>query len=106
MEREMTPALAKARIKLGEGQKTEFKQSFGETKEIIQTLVAFAHAQGGLVLVGVKDDGTILGVKDAPEDFANSVKRDTSPPLYPVIELLAMEGKKVAAITIDALDSA
>ena len=39
----------------GEGQHVEFKTGFGEQGEIIDTLVAFANAFGGTVLVGVKD---------------------------------------------------
>ena len=37
----------------GESQTLEFKKSFSEQEEIIDTLVAFANARGGMVLVGI-----------------------------------------------------
>ena len=39
--------------KAGESQTLEFKKSFSEQEEIIDTLVAFANARGGMVLVGI-----------------------------------------------------
>lgn len=44
----------------GESDQLEFKTSFD--RETIETLVAFANAHGGTVLIGVADDGTIRGV--------------------------------------------
>ena len=44
-------------LKSGESQTVEFKTSFG--RETVETLVAFANAQGGTVLVGVADDGSV-----------------------------------------------
>ncbi len=38
-------------IELGESQITEFKASF--QKEVIETVVAFANASGGKILIGV-----------------------------------------------------
>jgi len=47
-------------IRSGESQTLEFKSSFD--KETIESLVAFANAQGGIVFVGVADDGSVKGV--------------------------------------------
>ena len=44
----------------GESQTLAFKASFD--KACIATLVAFANAQGGTVLVGVSDAGVVLGI--------------------------------------------
>ena len=44
----------------GESQTLEFKTSFDKTT--VESLVAFANAQGGIVLVGVSDAGVALGV--------------------------------------------
>ncbi|MDO3377823.1 AlbA family DNA-binding domain-containing protein [Geoalkalibacter halelectricus] len=41
-------------LESGESQTVEFKTSFG--REVIETLVAFANAQGGTVLVGIAGD--------------------------------------------------
>ena len=49
-------------IAAGESQTMEFKSSFD--KACIATLVAFANAQGGTVLVGVSDEGASGGASD------------------------------------------
>ena len=50
----------KAIIKQGESQTVEFKQSFD--REAIETISAFANSSGGVLVVGVKDNGTISGI--------------------------------------------
>lgn len=45
-------------LKLKESHKVEFKTSFG--KEVIISLVAFANAQGGKVIIGMSDDGRVI----------------------------------------------
>lgn len=54
-----------------ESQTLEFKSSFGEWKEIVETLCGFANAQGGKVVVGMGDNGQPTGTI---EDFLNKVK--------------------------------
>jgi ATP-dependent DNA helicase RecG len=50
-------------ISMGEGYQAEFKKSVPSKKrEIAEEVCAFANAAGGLVLIGVDDDNTILGV--------------------------------------------
>ena len=45
-----------------EGMTTEFKREY--TDDIKKTIIAFANTRGGEVLIGVEDDGTIIGVLD------------------------------------------
>lgn len=47
--------------KEGEGPAVEFKRSTGELKEGLQTICAFLNGSGGVVLFGVRSDGTIEG---------------------------------------------
>ncbi len=46
-----------------ESQNLEFKREFTDT--IRKTIVAFANTDGGEILVGVDDDGTVCGLADA-----------------------------------------
>ena len=58
------PANAKqlaALVEEGEGPALEFKRSTGELKEGMQTLCAFLNGSGGMVLFGVRPEGTIEG---------------------------------------------
>lgn len=45
-----------------EGMTTEFKREY--TDDIKKTIIAFANTRGGEVLIGVEDDGTVIGVLD------------------------------------------
>ena len=44
---------------------TEYKREY--TDDIRLTVVAFANTNGGVVYVGVEDDGTIRGVENPDE---------------------------------------
>ena len=50
------------RIGAGENARTEFKRGVGDLRGIARTLCAFANGDGGLLVIGVDDAGTIVGV--------------------------------------------
>ncbi len=52
----------------GEGSQLDFKTKITHLNKIAKTMVAFANHQGGRILVGVLDDGTIKGVKSEEEE--------------------------------------
>jgi predicted HTH transcriptional regulator len=54
---------------MGEGKYLEFKNRVPKAERIAREVIALANTDGGKVLVGVDDDGTVLGVKDAQEEF-------------------------------------
>ena len=88
-------------LKNGESQTVEFKTSFG--REAIETLVAFANAQGGTVLIGVVDDGSIRGItigKETLNDWLGQVKSATSPAIIPDIDAVEIERKWIVRIHI------
>lgn len=83
-------------LESGESQTVEFKTSFG--RETIETLVAFANAQGGSVLVGVAYDALVKGVtlgKETLNDWLGQIKSATSPSIIPDIDAVMMGGKNV-----------
>ena len=47
----------------GEGEKLEFKRKASFPEKIIREMIAFANTAGGIVLVGIGDDGSIPGLK-------------------------------------------
>ena len=61
-----------AKIPKAESKTVEFKKSFNQ--DTIESLVAFANADGGSVYVGVRDDGKVLGVQLANESETAWVK--------------------------------
>ncbi|MGG7662116.1 AlbA family DNA-binding domain-containing protein [Dyadobacter sp. BHUBP1] len=60
--------LLKELVKKGEGEHLEFKLKSNHPEKIVREVVAFANSGGGKLLVGVGDDRTIKGLKDADED--------------------------------------
>lgn len=56
-------------LKQGESQTVEFKTSF--QREVIETVVAFANAQGGQIFIGVADSGEIIGYSANQESMQN-----------------------------------
>lgn len=86
----------------GENATTEFKSSFNAP--VIETLVAFANAKGGRVLVGVDDTGVPVrgfGVgKETVANWVNEIKTKTQPALIPDVEVLEVGDSAVVQLTI------
>lgn len=56
-------------IKQGEHQKLDFKHSITDSKKIARSLAAFSNSDGGKLLVGVRDNGSIAGVQSDEEFY-------------------------------------
>lgn len=52
----------------GEGLHLEFKRKAAYPEKIVRELIAFANTEGGTLLIGVDDDGSIPGVKYPEEE--------------------------------------
>jgi len=53
----------------GEHQQLDFKFEISDSRKIAKTLVAFSNTDGGTLLIGVKDNGNIAGVRTDEEFF-------------------------------------
>ncbi len=51
----------------GEHQRQDFKFQVNDSRKIARTLVAFANTDGGKLLIGVKDNGVIAGIRTDEE---------------------------------------
>ena len=51
----------------GEHQQQDFKFQVNDSRKIARTLVAFANTDGGKLLIGVKDNGVIAGIRTEEE---------------------------------------
>jgi predicted HTH transcriptional regulator len=52
----------------GEGLQLEFKRKAAYPEKIVRELIAFANTEGGTLLIGVDDDGSLPGVKYPDEE--------------------------------------
>lgn len=71
-------------VSLGEGANLEFKRKVPRPERITKEMIAFANTKGGRLLLGVDDDGTVVGLRDAEEEeFAlrRAMKTHASPPV-------------------------
>lgn len=56
-------------IEQGEHQRQDFKFEVSDSRKIARTLSAFANTDGGRLLIGVKDNGAIAGVRSEEEYY-------------------------------------
>lgn len=88
---------------LGEGESTftEYKRNFSPSA--LKTVSAFANFHDGRILVGVADDGSIVGladIKNARLDIEHSVNDAISPrPLYE-IDTIEIDGKPILVLQV------
>ena len=77
-------------IASGENSGVEFKRDDLRTQDLAKELVAFSNLQGGMVLLGVEDDGTITGLmRDDIEEWVMNVCRDKiRPEIVPFFEVV------------------
>jgi predicted HTH transcriptional regulator len=53
----------------GESETLDFKQTISDASKIAKTLVAFANNKGGTLLIGVRDNGSICGIRSEDEKY-------------------------------------
>ena len=85
----------------GESQQTEFKSSFNV--EAMESITAFANAEGGCVLVGVSNKGKIVGVdtnEESVQQWVNEIKSKTEPAILVDAERYEIEGKAAVMLSV------
>lgn len=89
-------------IAQGEHQQQDFKYCINDSRKIARTLVSFANTDGGRLLVGVKDNGKIIGVKSEEEYYMIEAAANIySKPKIPFeVQQWDADGKKVLEIII------
>jgi predicted HTH transcriptional regulator len=81
----------------GEGLQLEFKRKATYPEKIVRELIAFANTEGGTLLVGVDDDGTIPGVKYPDEEghvIGEALKKYCKPQLLYKESFIAISENK------------
>ena len=86
-----------------ENQNIEFKQEY--VSDIRKEVIGFANADGGVVYVGIRKDGVIMGVEDPDSvmlQIVNSLKDSIAPDVMPFVKVQTeqLEGKQVVEIYV------
>ena len=86
-----------------EGKTLELKRDLSSPTGPLRTITAFANSAGGRLVIGIADDGTVVGVEDplAEEERVASLIDDwISPQLVPAIDLVPLADKTVLVVDV------
>jgi predicted HTH transcriptional regulator len=93
------------RIENGEDSYTQFKEQAIKAKDLAKEFVAFANAEGGIVIFGVADDGEIKGlgtdkIEEVGQLVGNTANENVKPPIHPLVQNMTISDKKVIVVFI------
>lgn len=88
----------------GENSGVEFKRDDLRPEQLAKEIVALANLKGGMVLLGIEDDGSISGIQRADLErwvMDTVFGRYVHPMILPYFEVVALnDGKRVAVVTL------
>jgi predicted HTH transcriptional regulator len=81
----------------GEHQRQDFKMRIDDARKIARTVSAFANTDGGRLLIGVKDNGSISGVRAEEElhMMEAAAKMYVNPPVDFSVQAWKVDGRTV-----------
>lgn len=84
-------------IQKGENETLDFKQEISSASKIAKTIVSFANRKGGRLLIGIRDNKSIAGVRTEDEKYMLTLASDfyCKPPVELVINEWELDGKVV-----------
>ena len=93
-------------IATGEDSKRQFKSDVANADSLGAEMVAFSNAGGGMILIGVDDDGGISGldarkVAKINQLVSNAATHKVRPPIAPATENIALPEGLVMAVTVE-----
>ena len=94
-------------IKLGEDSTRQFKKNVTNADSLAADMAAFSNGSGGIILIGVNDDGSIAGLSD--EDvrrlnqlISNTASQNVQPAINPVTENIMTDYGIVMVVNISS----
>ncbi len=92
-------------ISEGENSQLELKSEAVSNEDLAITMTAFLNGQGGIILLGVEDDGTVTGINDSLDKKMNAINQiaqnRVKPPIIPILDTFLIEKKPIISITIE-----
>lgn len=91
-------------VQLPESKTLEFKRDTSSLDSILKAVVAFTNTAGGIVLVGVDDNGIIVGLNNPgkeQEKIVNSIANRIKPLLLPDFSIINVHDRQVLVIQVD-----
>ena len=93
-------------IEEGENQYLDFKYCVSDSRKIARTLSAFANSDGGRILIGVRDNGSIAGIKSDEEIYMvdTAAQIFCRPDITYTIKQHVTEGKTIVEVLVSKGD--
>ena len=90
-------------IKTGEGLYVEFKRTIPSPEKIARELCALANTKGGSLIIGVDDDGTLVGMESFFEEqflLSEAVYYLLTPTPQISVEVIPFKNREIALVRI------
>lgn len=89
-------------IEKGENQHLDFKFCVTDSRKIARTLTAFSNSDGGKILIGVRDNGSIAGIRSDEEIYMvdTAAQLFCKPEISYSIKQHVTEGKTVLEVDV------
>ncbi len=88
-------------IQRGENEELDFKQEISSVAKIAKTIVSFANRKGGRLLVGVRDNKSIAGIRTEDEKYMLGLAADFY--CKPTLELEIIEHELEGKVILEAI---
>ena len=90
----------------GEDSRHQFKADVTNLNAVAAEMVAFSNSKGGILLIGVNDDGNIAGLNTGDMSrlnqlISNAASQSVRPPINPITENIALLDGMVMVVTIE-----
>ncbi|OGU59193.1 MAG: hypothetical protein A2X64_07275 [Ignavibacteria bacterium GWF2_33_9] len=90
-------------VESGEGVSVEFKRKCTSPEKIAKEICAFSNTKGGVLLVGIDDDGSVVGIKSEKTEMdivQKACEFYITPEIFPEFKLFYEDGKDILAVSI------
>lgn len=89
----------------GEDSRHQFKENFTNADALAAEIVAFSNSAGGQIFVGVRNDGSVLGLSHADIDrlnqlISNSASQNVRPAVNPLTDNVPHPNGTVLVVTV------
>ena len=95
-------------IKMGESQRLEFKAVLDNMEDFVETVVAYANKNDGIILIGVDNKSNITGLKEqyekAKTKIENWIGSSCTPRPSFTVKLVKYQDKEIAVVTVNEGD--
>ncbi len=92
-------------IKRGEDSSVQFKMQFNSVDQLAAELCAFSNSEGGRIIVGVSDNGDLIGldqqqVQKLNQDISNACSQKIDPPISVTTRNIVVKDRLVIVIEV------